>query len=258
MGREGTQGLLDALLVSDIGENFVENGKLRVVEGRNVKTCLAHQGEKADSFQGNGLTSGVRSGDDQKAEILSEPDIDGNHAFLVQQGMAAFFDVDVAFFIEDRLGSVVGFAEHGPGKNEIQLGQDPEVIGDVFIFRSGHIAEFGKNRLDGFLLLKLQFAKLIIEFYDGHGLDEKGGTCGRLVVDHAGNLSLVLRFDRNAVAAVSHRDYGVLKVSSGRAVHQGSQLGVNPVVGLADGCRGSWREPGLRRRRSHPRKGYSG
>lgn len=42
MGREGTQGLLDALLVSDIGENLVENGKLRVVEGRNVKTCLAH------------------------------------------------------------------------------------------------------------------------------------------------------------------------------------------------------------------------
>ena len=67
------------------------------------------------------------AGDDQKAEILSEPDIDGNHAFLVQQGMAAFFDVDVAFFIEDRLGSVVGFAEHGPGKNEIQLDHNVKV-----------------------------------------------------------------------------------------------------------------------------------
>ena len=46
MGREGAKALLDALLVSDIGENLLEHGQLRSVEGRNMKPCLAHQGKQ--------------------------------------------------------------------------------------------------------------------------------------------------------------------------------------------------------------------
>ena len=43
VGGEGTQRMLDALLITDIGVNLVENGKGGSVECRNVKSGLAHQ-----------------------------------------------------------------------------------------------------------------------------------------------------------------------------------------------------------------------
>ena len=50
MGGEGTERLLDTLLVSDIRIDFLKNRQFGTVKCRNVKTCLSHQGKKTDRF----------------------------------------------------------------------------------------------------------------------------------------------------------------------------------------------------------------
>ena len=42
MGGEGTEALLDTLLVADICENIFINSQFRMVKGRNVKAGLSH------------------------------------------------------------------------------------------------------------------------------------------------------------------------------------------------------------------------
>ena len=71
VGREGTQVLLNALLVSDIGKYFLKNSQFRTVKGRNVQARLSHQGKQTDGFNRNGLTAGVRSCHNQQIEIFS-------------------------------------------------------------------------------------------------------------------------------------------------------------------------------------------
>ncbi len=48
MGGEGGQALFNALLISDIREDFPEEGKLTAVPGRNVEAGHAHQLKEAD------------------------------------------------------------------------------------------------------------------------------------------------------------------------------------------------------------------
>ena len=54
-------------------------------------------------------------------------------------------------------------------------------------------------------------------------------------MDHTLYLTAVFCFYRKTVAAVSHSDHGILKISSGRAIHHGSQLGMDFIVHLSDG-----------------------
>ena len=51
MRGEGTQALLNALLIPDVRIDLMENGKLRTVQGGNMKAGLPHQAEKPRCFQ---------------------------------------------------------------------------------------------------------------------------------------------------------------------------------------------------------------
>ena len=42
MGREGTEALLDTLLIPDICVNVMEHGQFRAIQRRDVKPGLAH------------------------------------------------------------------------------------------------------------------------------------------------------------------------------------------------------------------------
>ena len=108
VGGEGTEALLDGLLVSDIGKNLFEYRQLRALKGRDVESCLSHQGEQAHGFERYGLAAGVRSGDHQKVEVTPQPDIDGNHLLRIQQRMPPVPDIDIPVGIELRLRALAG------------------------------------------------------------------------------------------------------------------------------------------------------
>ncbi len=71
VGGEGAEALLNALLVADVREHLGKDGQFGAVQGRDVKACLAHQGEKPHGFQGDRLSAGVGAGDDE--QIKSSP-----------------------------------------------------------------------------------------------------------------------------------------------------------------------------------------
>ena len=50
VGREGTEALFNALLITNVCKYFFKNRQLRAVKGWNMKTCLSHKGKKADCF----------------------------------------------------------------------------------------------------------------------------------------------------------------------------------------------------------------
>ena len=106
MGGEGTETLLNALLVSDIGKDFRKDRKLTSIQSRNMKSGLSHEGKKTDGFQTYGFTTGIRTGDDQKVKILTEMNIDGNDLFRRKQRMASLADVNIMIRIKNRLGCV--------------------------------------------------------------------------------------------------------------------------------------------------------
>ena len=48
-GKSG-KALLNALFIADIGIDLTEHAQAGTVKGRNMQTCLSHQGEKAHGF----------------------------------------------------------------------------------------------------------------------------------------------------------------------------------------------------------------
>ena len=77
MGGEGREILLDGLVVADVGQHGIEDGKLGAVGG-DGNAGLRHQSQQADGFQGHGFAAGVGAGDDQLAAVAFEFDADGN------------------------------------------------------------------------------------------------------------------------------------------------------------------------------------
>ena len=83
MGRESTEVLLNALLVSDIGVYLPVDGDRRIRTGRNVHTALGHEGKKANCLEHYGLSPGVRACNQQQIKVFSQPHI--NRYYLIHR-----------------------------------------------------------------------------------------------------------------------------------------------------------------------------
>ena len=69
-----------------------------------------------------------------------------------------------------------------------------------------------EDDLDFFCFFNFQLTDIVVQFDNSHRLDKEGGTGRGLVMYHARNLAFVLGFDRDTVAAVAHRDDGILQI----------------------------------------------
>ena len=74
-----------------------------------MKPCLSHERKKPDGFQCDGLTTGIRTGDDKKVEILTEIYVYRNNLFCFNKRMTSFFNIDVAVLIHYRFAAIVPF-----------------------------------------------------------------------------------------------------------------------------------------------------
>src|SRR5713226_194341 len=75
MRREGTQTLLDTLLITDIGKDLLKNGNFRALIHRNMQTGLSHQRQQTYSFEGHSFTTSIRASDNHHKEIAPEMEI---------------------------------------------------------------------------------------------------------------------------------------------------------------------------------------
>ena len=102
--------------------------------------------------------------------------IDRNDFGGIDQRMTSLFDQDVTVLRKGWSGAFHLFGKHGFGKDEIELGQDVEILGQGKRLLGGEITEHGQDLFNLFLLLHLQFADLIVQFYDRCRFDKQRGT----------------------------------------------------------------------------------
>ena len=118
-----------------------------------MQTCLTHQGKKPHSLEGNGLTTCVRTGYDEKIKGISKCQTDRNNFFTVQKRVSSLTDPDPAFGVKDWAAGVHIQCQCTFCKNKIQFYKCFVVQTDFFNIFSCIHTEAGKDHLDFFLLL---------------------------------------------------------------------------------------------------------
>ena len=231
MRGEGTQALLNALLIPDVRIDLMENGKLRTVQGGNMKAGLPHQAEKPRCFQGYRLTTGIGAGDDEQVIIPSQADIDGHRGFFIQEGMSCPPDINNVFVVKYRLRGILLQGKGCLGKNKIQARKDFLVFRNILCVVGNLGAESGQNLFYFFLFFDFQLAHLVVQVNHRGRLNEKRASGGGLIVDHAWHLAPVFGLDRDTVASVSGSNQGILQVGMQGAVYHAGQLGMDAVRG---------------------------
>ena len=234
MGRKGGKGLLNGLLVSNVGEHLVENGQLRPKLPGDLQAGLGHQGKQADGFKRHGFAARIRAGNDQGGKGGAQLHRTGNDLFRVDQRMA---DTDQA---DDPV--LVQFGGNGPhlpgqlalGKYKIQMGQKNDVLLDhVRLFADGG-GQGGEDPFDLFPLLGGPFADLVAELDDRQRLHKQGSARGTLILHDARDIGAEFGADGNHVPAVSDGDDGLLQILGHLAPDHLAELGTDLLVGLGD------------------------
>ena len=122
--------------------------------------------------------------------------------------------------VEQGLTSLHLFREGSFGKDKVKFCQKQDIALQVFGVRSSQGTEGNQDFLDFLLLFHSQFRQFVVQFDNGHWLNEKGGSGGTLVVDHALKGTFVFLLHRQAVTAVAHGD-NVVTEHRGGTCHGG-------------------------------------
>ena len=120
VGRECRQALLYALLIADVGVDFIEQRDAAPVRCRNMETGQGHQCEQTGRLERNCLSTGIGTCDDQQIELLSDTDIDRHDLLLADQRMSGFLDFDDPLAVDERLRSVLLNGQTCPRKYEVE------------------------------------------------------------------------------------------------------------------------------------------
>jgi len=76
VGRECTQTLLQALLISNVRLHAVKYRHQRALIGRDKQARLSHQRQQACRLERDRLAAGIRTGDQQQVEIITQIETD--------------------------------------------------------------------------------------------------------------------------------------------------------------------------------------
>ena len=207
---EGGEALLDALLIADVCHDLLEHGQARAVRCRNVQAALRHHGEQADRLERDGFAAGIRAGDDEGVKVAAERDVDRDDDVLGDQRMAGAPERDAALR-EHGGGAVEPVGQLRLGEDEVEPDEHVEIEGDVLAVRGAVGGELHEDALDLGLLLRAQFAQLVVRLDGGHRLDEERGAGAGHVVHEAGDAALVLGLDGNDIALGAHGDNRLLQ-----------------------------------------------
>ena len=170
---EGREILLDGLLVTDVGEDLLEHTELRAFGRRDEETGLAHQLEETDGLQAHGLTTGVRSRDDEQIEFLAEIYRDRHDFLRVDQRMTALQDIDVVVIVQHRTGGPHGGRQLRLREDEVELREDLDILSNLFSVWHQGAGQGIQDLLDLLLFVGLELTDVIIQLDDAHRLDEK-------------------------------------------------------------------------------------
>ncbi|MNO86305.1 hypothetical protein D3C76_777010 [compost metagenome] len=211
MAGEGTQALLNALLVADIGINRIEYAKLAAVLSRHKQPGHRHQAEQADRFQRDGLPPSVRAGDDNRRVLVPQLHIDRHHLIRRDQRMSAFLQLKEPAIVHARQRSLQFPGQPGFSEDEIQLAQHIPVVQQQFGLLANQRGELLQDDLNFAFLTQPRFAQIVVHRHDRFGLDEQRGPRSGLIVYNPAEMGAVFRFDRDNEAVAANRNQLILQ-----------------------------------------------
>ncbi len=226
---ERGERLLDALLVADVCPDRLEDVDLRARLSGDVQARLRHEREQADGLERDGLAAGVGAGDEQRAELVAEPEIN-RHDLALQERVPRLLEVDDTILTDDRRGGVHAAGQPAAGVHEVEADERVQIAQEVRRGRADLRGQFAQQALDLRDDLDLDLAQFVADLDDLEGLDEDGGAAVGTVVDNAAQLPLPVAAHRQAEAPLTLDDDGVLEHFIGRRLaHQA----VHAVAGAA-------------------------
>ena len=241
VGRKGAEALGQVLGVADVGEDRGKGAELAALVHGNRDAALDHEGQEAQGLQGHGFAAGVGPGDDEKAVLRGELQINGDDvrggavlpALLHQEGVAGLAEVHAALTPPDGFPGPELLGKFDLGLDGVQLAQGRQ--GQVN-FRQNvphQVGEPAQHRFFFPLFPVVEEIQGVVVLHDGQGFEIQGGPGLGLVVDDAGNGALVVGLDGNDVAAVALGNEGTLEgVLVGRLEKVLFDLAVDPLPGL--------------------------
>src|SRR5438477_1417112 len=102
MRGERGKRLRDRLLVADVGKYATDHRDAPAVRG-NGETARGHRGQQADRLKRHRLPTGIRTGDDQNAELAAETHVDADDGALLHEERVARVDE-----VENAVGVQIG------------------------------------------------------------------------------------------------------------------------------------------------------
>ena len=208
MAGECRQALCNRLLITDIRQNRVEGGKFTAVTGRHMEAALSHQCQQANGLQGDGLTAGVRTGDNHGIKISTQAKRNRHYGLGIDQWMPCITKLHNARIIHDGCPSTHAITQFRLGENHIQPNQHGKIQINGFRIRGSLRGKLRQDPFDFLFFLKFQFPQCIIGIDRGHGLYEIGGTGGGNIMHQAGNVIFTFGFHRHHITAVPNGDDG--------------------------------------------------
>ena len=212
MAGEGGKALFDALLIADVHEKLIEHADLAALVGRDQETTLCHRAQQTGRFQGDGLTAGVRAGDDERIIFFAQCNVHRHALLWVDQWVAC----------PDQREGIVGAHcrfECLELQRQTRLCQQDINVQHGLIavlelrLNGCHLCGKGyQNALDLLRFLGTILQDAGIGFHDSLRF-HKHRCAGRgNVMDDAAHFAAVFALDRDNVAAVAHGDHTLLQI----------------------------------------------
>ena len=178
-----------------------------------MQAALSHHRQQSDCLEGYGLSSRIGPCYYEGSIVAAYGHVYGNGLFSVYQRVAGLLQNQLS-----PVGHLRAFSLHPDrklslGEYHIQGYKQFLVVHDgmkMLCYRRGKLGQYSLYLR---LLGQLQLPELVVQVDYHLRLYEYGGSCGRLVVNYAGESSPVLCLDRHHVPAVSYGHYGVLQIS---------------------------------------------
>ena len=212
----GTQVVLDALLVTDVDKDVIEQPHVGIVAQSGQQATLHHVLHHAHGLETHRLAAGIWARDDQDAVLLVQGDVQRHDLLALAAQREHQRRVDGRVPLHDgfavdmaHLGAHI-LGKQGLSPDEVELAQSVKHAGqfpEMGTYQVGHLGEDADDFAGDF---GLGLADTVIGLDNGVRLDEHGLSRGALVMDDAMQFALVHRTHRQHQAAIAQRGLHVI------------------------------------------------
>src|SRR5207247_6372158 len=132
-----------------------------------------HQREKPDGLQRDGLAAGLRTGDDEHAELAAELHVYPHDVPLLdQQGVACVYEIEDPFGVQRGPACLERVGKERFRDRQIEASERLQHGVEVICGTLDTTGELVEDALDLGVLGELGFAKDVVRFHDLERLDE--------------------------------------------------------------------------------------